>query len=368
MFIEKSRISNLLLMYLISGYIMGNALLVSFMDSISFHDSWLVMVTAYFVSVPIVLSYIVLIQKFPGKGFMQILELTYGSYIGKFISLLYCLFFFWLFILNTRKMGDFYSSLIMPETPQLVFILIFALICAYAVKSGIEVIARMSPLIVFFCVMVVASTFLLLLPSMDFTELLPILEIPMGTYVHSTHIIVAIFFGELIACLMALPTSNEIQKLWKFTFWGLTLSAVTFVAIAIRNTAVLGAASSIYIDASYQAVRHIDMGGFFTRIEILVGIAITISLFIKASVLLYAVILSISQLLRLSSLSTLILPIVGIAIVIANNVHESSVSEFNDAVNYYPFLSLPFTLIFPLLALVLAQIRKLPKQQGGERK
>ncbi|MFZ5944674.1 MAG: hypothetical protein ACOYVD_11225 [Bacillota bacterium] len=49
--------------------------------------------------------------------------------------------------INLREVGDF-SLLSLPETPILVFIILFALICASAVRNGIEIITRCSLILV----------------------------------------------------------------------------------------------------------------------------------------------------------------------------------------------------------------------------
>jgi spore germination protein KB len=45
--------------------------------------------------------------------------------------------------------------------------------------------------------------------------------------------------------------------------------------------------------------------------------------------------------------------------------YGSSVENFWFAVNVYPFYSLPFELVIPLLSLIVAIVRGLPKNKGG---
>lgn len=351
------RISNLQLMFLIISFIFGSVFYFSFIDGIAHHDSWLAIIAGYLISLPIILSFAAISKSYPNKNLIQISDSIFGSYIGKVISFLYCLFFFWQFMLDLKEVGIFYTSYIMPETPMPVFIIIFALTSGYAVKKGIEVIARISSIIVFYGILITVLTFLLLLRDMDFSNFLPIFDIPMEKYIQSAHIIMAIHFSGIIVFLPIMSFTNNSKKLTGYVVKSVTIGAIVILAISIRNTSVLGPSSAIYLDASYQAVRQIDIGDILTRVELVIALGLTISLFIRTCVLFYATVSCFSQLLRLNSYHALILPIGGIAVIIGLIVHGSSIGMFNDATNYYPFLVFPFEVIFPLLSLLITKIR-----------
>lgn len=359
------RISNLQLMFLITSYILGSVFYVSFIDSIAHHDTWLSIISAYLLSLPIILSFAAISKSYPNKNLIEILDSVYGSYIGKIISFLYCLFFFWQLMLNLKELGIFYTSYIMPETPMPVFIILFVLVSGYAVKKGIEVIARISYIIVFYGVFITVLTFLLLLKDMDFSNFLPVFDIPMKMYIQSTHIVFAIHFCEVFVFLTVMPFANHSEKLTGYVIKSVTIGALAVLVVSIRNTGVLGPSSVIYIDASYQAVRQINIGDIMTRVELVIALGLTISLFIRICVLFYATVSSFSQLFKLHTYHSLILPIGGIATIIGLIVHGSSVGVFNDATNYYPFLVLPFEVILPLLSLVIIKVRHIGKQKSG---
>lgn len=364
--IDRGKISSLQFMFLTAGFIQGSVNFIAFADSLTHHDSWLAILSAYFISIPFVLSYVFLSKRFPGKSLVQINAIIYGPYLGPLISILYIAFFLLLLSFNLIEIANYYNTFIMTETPVPVFVIIFVLACAYAVRHGIEVMARVSFTLLLYGVFVVTTTFALLLKDMDFSNFLPILEIPLKTFIQGTHIMVAIPFCDIVALLMVMPSLNNYKKIAKYTLWGLTISASLLFLIAVRNTAVLGPTALILVSASMQSIRLIDIGNFLTRVDLLIAFGIAIALFLKISILYYAVVMGISQVLRLRSYLPLILPLGSIAIILAMIAFESSIYEFNYALRYHAIYTIPFELVIPPLSLLIAKIRGLPVQTEGE--
>ncbi|MPW25469.1 GerAB/ArcD/ProY family transporter [Alkalibaculum sp. M08DMB] len=364
--IKEGKINNSQLMFLVASFMLGTSTFIHFMDTIAFHDSWLAILTAFVICIPFVLCYSALAKRFQGKDLIQINDIIYGSFLGKIISILYIVYFFLLLSLNLKGLGDFYVGYVMPETPKPVFIIIFALVCAYTVGHGLEPMARISHLTVTYAIFVITGTFLLLYSEVDFTNFLPIFELPIKDFIQSVHIVAAIPFCEVMVFLMVMPSLNNFGEVNKYMLLGFALGALCLLVISVRDTSVLGTSSFISNNAAYQTVRIIEIGEFFTRIEIVVAMGITICLFIKICVLYYITLASIAQLLKLKSYKTLIIPIGGIAIIIAFIAYDSIVSHNYSAKNYHVFYTIPYQFIIPPVSLLIAKLRRLPKRKGRE--
>lgn len=364
---ERSKISGSQLMLLISSSVLGSAIALSFMDTITGHDSWLTVLSGYAISIPPVLSYAFLAKRFPGMNIVQINDMVYGPYLGKLISLIYIAFFLLIFALNIRDVANFYIGLVMPETPILAYLIMLVLTCAYAVNNGLETIARINVFALILVVFSLTSTFFLLLNNnMHFTNFFPVFDISLKTYIHGTHIMAAVAFCEPVVFLMVMPYLNNYKQIVKYSFGGLSIAALIFVVTSVRNTAVLGPTALLMVSASYQAVRLINISNILTRIEFLVVIAMTAALFIKICLFYYATVSGISQLLKLRSFSTLILPIGCIAIILAITVYENEIIHSFSARNYHPILVFPIQFILPPVSLLIAALRGLPKQTSSE--
>lgn len=361
----REKISSSQLMALIIGYMYGSSLFIGFMDVIAKQDAWLVIVISFIASVPFILSYIYLAKRFPGKSLIQMNDIVYGKYLGKLVSVLYAAFILDIFAMNISALADFYTGSIMPETPKLIFMIVFTVVSAYAVKKGIEVIGRISWFAVVYSAFFVIISFLLLIVSMDFSSFLPAFQLPAKDYVQSAHIFTSIPFCNTVLFLMVFPVLNDVKKVGKYSFGGFAFAALTLFVVSVRNTAALGASAAVYTNAAYETVRLIDIGEVLTRIELFIALSITLAISIKSCVMYYATVKSVGQLCRVRSTTPLIIPLGVIAVVIAVILFNSTADTHEYFSKYHPFLTIPFEFIFPPLTLLIAKMRKLQGKAGG---
>lgn len=355
-------------MFLMIGFSMGSFLLISFMITLTKQDSWIVAILGYLVFIPFILAYVYLGKRFQEKNLIQIHDILYGRFLGKLVSIFYILYFFSLLAFNLRDVSVYYTSYIMPETPQVFFIIIFGLLCAYAVKKGIHCIAKISIVTVAFVGFVVILTTFLLIGKMDLKNFLPVLETPADKMYQATQIMTTIPYGEIVLFLMVIPYVKDKTKLAKYSISAVGIVAALYVIVIIRNFSVLGASGTIYTQPSFQAVRLINVGDFLNRIEALIALNNTIFMFIKISVIYFATVKSLSQLFNLKTYRPLIIPVGSIAIIYALVAHGSSnISHAEWGNKYGSFFEIPFVVIFPLLSVLIAKLRK-PKVKEGEKK
>jgi len=296
---------------------------------------------------------------------VQINDMVYGRFLGKAISIYYIFFFMMTLSFNIRDVGELYITFLMPDTPFIFLLIVFTATCAYAVTKGIEVLARVSHLFVVTGMLVITSTFTLLTSQMDFSNFLPLFELPFIRMFQGIHIVSAIPFGETVAFLMIMGCLNKTEHAVKSTFFGLLIGAVSLLIVAVRNTAVLGRTQAIWTAPSFQTIRLIDIGTVLTRMDFLIGIAQTILIFLKCSILFYVLAVALSHLLGLKSYLPLVLPIAGIEVIIAATVFQSPVDHAMITQNAGIIYSAPLIFIFPPLSLLIANIRGLPKNGKG---
>lgn len=368
MSIEKGKISSSQLIFLTAGFIQGSILLISYISGISESQTWIVILAAMVVIAPFIYSYVSLAKKFPGMNLIQINDIIYGSFLGKAISIYFIFFFIMTLSFNIRDIGNLYTNYLMTDTPMIFFLVIFSATLSYAVAKGIEVLARIAYLFVFVMIFVAVSTTLLLADKMNFSNLLPIFEISPIKFIHATHIMASIPFGEMIVFLMILSCLNKTEHAIKNTYIGVIIGTVTLLISAIRNTTVLGGTQSIWTSTSFQSTRLIDIGTVLTRLDILIAFGQTIVMFLKSSLFFYALVAALSQLLHLKSYLPLILPVAGIEVIIAATVFQSPVEQVMISVNAGIIYSVPLMYIIPVLSLMIAKMRGLPKYEGRKNK
>ncbi|AFM43017.1 spore germination protein, amino acid permease [Desulfosporosinus acidiphilus SJ4] len=363
---EQGKISSSQLMFLIAGLIQGSSLLVAFATKITKQNTWLVVLLGFAISLGLALIYVTLAQNFPEKNLIEINEIVYGKYLGNLISGLYIWFFFSIGSFNLRFVGDFSLTYLVPETPIIVILVMFAFICIWAVRSGIEVIGRLSGIFVIITLIEVITTSLLLIKQMKLTNFLPLFDLSLQDFIHGTHTMTSIPFGEIMIFLMIIPSVNKLNQVKSATLSGLCIGGFTVLFSTLRNTAVLGITATIMFSPSFEAVRLIDIAGVITRMEVLVASVLLITLFIKTSLLLYVTVLALAQLFRLRTYRPLVLPVCILMISFALLAFDSTMENALSAANDWPIVSIPFNFLFPLASLILIKIRRLHQGGGGK--
>jgi spore germination protein (amino acid permease) len=355
---KNEMISGSMLTYLMIGVLQGSAITLGFVYSITKQNTWLIIITSSIIIIPISLVYTALAYRFPKKNLIQINNIIYGKYLGSFISLLYTMWFIFLIPLNIRFIGDTLVNFLFPETPIIIFILMFTCICAYAVYKDIEVICRCSPIIVMICFMIVIATFLLLIKDMNLHNFLPLYNLSLKEFIQGNHIFISIPF-DISVFLMIYSSINNKEDIRRSTLKALLFGILFMLIISIRNTAVLGKLTSISVSSVYDVIGIINIAQLFTRLEAVVVINILISVFLKIVVYYYASVVSIAEIFKLNSYKILILPIGIISINFTIINFNTPLDEVYSASHIYPIFVLPLQILIPILSLCLARIRNL---------
>ncbi|HHW48785.1 MAG TPA: endospore germination permease [Clostridiaceae bacterium] len=364
--VEKGKICSSQLPFLIAGFVQGSALLIDFTVGITEHQTWMVILAGLIIATPVILSYVALIKRFPGMNVIQINNMVYGRFLGKAVSIYYIFFFLMTLSFNIRDVGELHVTFLMPDTPFIFFLAVFAATCAYAVTKGIEVLSRISYLFVLVGLVVPISTFILLIDQMDFSNFLPVFELPPVKLLQGVHIMLIIPFGETLVFLTIMGSLNKTGNAVKNTLVGLLIGTASLLVVAVRNTAVLGKTQSIWTATSFQSIRLIDIGTVLTRMDFLIGIAQMVLIFFKCCLFFYALTVALSQLLGLKSYLPLVLPLAGIEVIIAATVFQSPVDHAGITQNAGIIYSAPLIVIIPPLTLLVAKIRGLRKNEGGK--
>jgi spore germination protein KB len=339
-------------------------LTINFVYSITGHDTWIAVLVAFIIAVIFILLYLEIALKFPGKNLVQINDIVFGPYLGKLISASYIWFFFQYITHYMYFFNSFWITYIMPETPRVAFLIMFIFVCAMAVRNGIEVIARCTFLFIIIVMITILSVTVLLIPDMEFSNLLPIFQVEPLKFIQSVHIILVIPFCDIIAFLFILPYTSNKTQLRKPVLTALSLSAFQLLIVAIRDAAVLGPRMLIASSASFAVSRQIDIAHVLTRLDILVAITMLITVFMKVTIFYYVTVLGIAQTLKLRSYKPLLLPIGAIAIAIANNLYPSDMEQIYAGQFVWPFNASVSEFIIPIITMIIIAIRRLPKGEG----
>lgn len=356
--LENGKISSFQLVFLITAFITGASVFLNPAALYANQDLWLAVIAGLGESVVFILIYIKLVKKFPGKSMIQISEAVYGRYFGKAVAAFYLLYLLSLSLMYLRTFADFFTIVIMPQTPMLIFLVMFIIVCGSAIRQGIEVICGCNFVIIVLVIAEILLTLLLLIPNVDLNNFLPIFsDLSLGKFIKATNIAATIQFGDIVVFLMIFASLNKVEQTGKSIRLALIIGIILQLIIVFRNTSVLGITAPLYNFPSHQAVRLINIKNIITRIDVINDIALQMLMFTKITVLYYAVVLGSAQLLRMRTYIPLVIPIGTLIITLSFIIFDAGGPHWRFGADIYPFYALPFQFGIPLLTLIIATIR-----------
>lgn len=357
--LEGGKISNNQLVKLFLITVSSTAIL--FGPTISYRyarqDSWLSIILAAVYGIVLISIITSLGMIFKGKTIIQYSEIAVGKVLGKPISLLYCLFFIYINAFVVREFSELLVGVFLPETPMGFFTIAIIIASTYAVRKGLEVIARINDL--FFPLYVVAfiAVFALVIQEMDFKNLAPVLAegfMPVleGAYINT------VWFSEAIIAAMFIPYINKPGKTFKPLLLAVILLGLVGALTLIGVVATFGSQIELLEYPVLSLARYIRASDFLIRADPFIVFMWIAGVFVKIAVFHYCAVLAIAQLLSLKDYRPLVMPI-GIILAVLSIVLFSNIIELiNQIERLIPVLGLVIQGGIPAVLLIVAKLRK----------
>ncbi|WP_197058275.1 GerAB/ArcD/ProY family transporter [Brevibacillus thermoruber] len=296
-------------------------------------------------------------KMYPKETILQYSEQIVGRILGKCIGFVYLLFFLQLEWIVMREYGEVMVGQFLPRTPMIVILGSMLLVCASAVRGGVEVLGRAAQFFVPLFILVFGAITLLLVPDLEPENMLPVLE---------KGILPAIlgaveplkWFGEFIVISFMLPFLTDRER---GMTWGMITVIATMVTMAVINLVVLWLFGEITASLTYplvEAVRYISMGDFLEHIESLVMTIWVAGTFVKIAVIYYVLALGTAQWLNLADYRPVVFPI-GMLLIVTCIWPTPNLADLAVYLKIIaPIIGIFIQTLLPLLLLIIAVIRK----------
>lgn len=358
--LEGGKISSKQLMLLVITFIIATAILFlpAFPTKLAGQDAWLSVILAGAIGLLVALTVTTLGLRFPHQTLMEYSEEIIGTWPGKFIGLIYILFYLHLTSIVIREISLTVIMTLLPRTPLEVAIVVMTLVTAITVKYGLEVITRVNILCLFINVAAMLLVLMMLFKEMHLEYLTPVLSKGIFPVIRGS-ITPAGWFGEVCSVAFLLPFVNLPNQARRATIIGLLWVTLGLTTVVIVTVSIFGPVMTpLLIFPTLQAVRLINVAEFFQRIESILLLAWLLVNFVKISIFYYITALITAQWFKLSDYKPIVLPI-GIilsflALTLFRNVLE--VAGFLEKV--WGVYALPIEWGIPLMLLVIAVLRK----------
>ncbi|HYE09835.1 MAG TPA: endospore germination permease [Patescibacteria group bacterium] len=360
---NKEKISDIQGIKMVVLFIFGSTLVMGTGGEAE-RDMWISIVVALVLAIPLLMIYSRILSLFPGKDLFEILELNFGKFFGKLISIIFIWFAFHLGALVLRNFGEFISTVALPETPKIVPVIIFGLLCIWGAKAGIETLAKCAEYFIVFVMALIILFSLLVIPSMDMDNLLPIMGNGVGKAMSGVLSSLTFPFGETVVFMMVFSALPHKKSAYKVYIPALIFGGLVVIFIAFRNVLVLGPATikSVYFP-SYSAISRVNIGNFLQRMEIAVTIVFILSGFIKITVCLLAATKGVARVLGFDDYRILVTPIGLLMVNLARVIYKDIMEMFAWAFEVWPYYAFPFQVILPLLIWIFIELKQKAKNK-----
>jgi spore germination protein KB len=357
---EKEKISLRQFKILVLLFSLGSTILIvpSVLSSFAHQDGWLSAALGISLGGALISVYATLGNRYPNHSLMAYSELILGKWLGKCISILFYLFFLIIASLVLRNVGDFITTIIMPETPIQVIHFVFLLIIMLGAGLGLEVIARAGEIFLPWVLLCIGVLIGFLIPQIKVERLPPVFEASTKAIIHGSLSVLSIPYLEMVVFLMLYPAIHSNLKKGKGFIQAGFMGGMVIFSVTVLCIVVLGwDFTARHTFPSYTLAKKIQVGGFIQRIEVLVAIIWFVTIYFKLVVCFYSSLVGLQQILNLRTYRPFIVPSALMMFALAYLVYPNIIYFRDFASNIWPPFALTMGLFLPLCLLIVSYFR-----------
>ena len=326
-------------------------------------DMWLATLFATLQGMAMIyLGYIVL-RRTPKHDFVELGISLLGRWFGVLISLLMVAFFagafFTVMVTFVYHMRDYF----LPEMPLYIFVIAAVGIGWYGAYHGLEVMARMAYVGVFFVLLLNGLILVGSFHQIDLENLRPVAETGLPRILWASRHSDADWAIATMATAMILPMVRNPEVRGRSGIAGIAIGGLLVLLWPILETVVLSSeVAQQYIVACMKLARSAHMGHFIQRYEMIMVACFSVSSLLQIMMCLFASAHGVSKAIGWKDYRPMLIP-VGLALGGLAYWGVEDHMRAIDLLNVWPYLALPIAFGLPttLLALRLAMRRKVEK-------
>ncbi len=322
-------------------------------------DAWIAVGLGWVAAIPMILIYARIHYIFPSKDMFDIVELCFGKFIGKIITVVFVGYAIYWTADVLNNYGQFIEVVSFAETPKIMPIIVMAILCMWGIKGGIEILGRWSRFFFLFPLVILMMIIILSIDNMNIKNIEPILKEGYNPLIKGAFSVFSQPFVQMIAFTMIFSCFDKKNAPYKIYFIPFAIAGVYMTLLTLINILVLGSdrATSVYYPA-YAMVSKIDIGHILQRVEAIISISFILGGFVKVSVLLLCVCKGISKVFNYEGYRFIIAPIGLIIINLSYFQYDSVMNymEFNSDI--WPYYFFPFQVILPIIIWIVGEIKK----------
>ncbi|MDS1030311.1 endospore germination permease [Bacillota bacterium LX-D] len=318
--------------------------------------SWLLTTVSSLTALLGFLIYYQLIKRFPGLELNEILEIVFGTILGKILSFVLCLLFFYNSTLFIREFVEAIKIYEYPMTPPSFIMLFFILALIAALYHGLEGLTRTASFFFLYILAGIAMLLALGIYLYRLSNLYPLLGYGLGEIIFHG-IERSSVYGDVLLLTIVLKSLQGQEHFKKIGVISILLSgliiAICFLCYSLAFPYFVGLENTIPL---LGLARTIAYGNFFQRFESIFIFVWSISAIIATGANLYAALSIYCKTLRISDFRTLLPPLCILLFAVAF-LHADLSNVAYIYVSFFRFYGGIIYFGIPLLTLLVALMR-----------
>jgi spore germination protein KB len=358
---KQEKISARQFMILVFFYSVGTAILITpaGLAAEAGQDGWIAVSIGIGVSLLLVLLYNKVGSIYPHLTLVEKNEKIFGKWLGKSISFLLAFMAFHTGAELLVIVGRFMRTQILEETPLWALNSLFALIVIFALRLGIEVLARAAEILCVWFVLLFFILILFLAPEINIQYLQPSFEVEVKSLLKASFFFTGIFTFSPVLFLMIFPVNvNDAAKGKRGFLIGTLLGGMVLLIVTLLTVVVIGPElTAMQRYPSYVLAKKINIGQFVTRIEAAMAAIWLITIYFRLMIYTYAAVIGFSQILELKDYKPLVFPLGILMVVLSLKIYPTE-ADADQYFKVWPFYIATYGLLLPLLLLAVYKGRK----------
>lgn len=347
---------------------LGSAIVMN-VGSSAKQDAWISIAVATLFGIAIFAMYRLLQARQPASDLFELVQLSFGRWLGSVVILLYVIYFLYVAARVLRDFLELLSSAVLDHTPIEVLAFAFMLVAAYMIWLGLSTIMRTAELLFPIIMGILLVLFILLVIDRDyqFDNLKPILGEGIQPVVTSIFPTLLTFpFGELIIILVIIRYAAPASRVGLLSTAAVGFSGLILVGTAVLETITLGEKMKERTNFPYLlTIRDIAFGYFFERLEMIVVFVMFITILVKASLFLFGALKGMEHLVRIPYRES-VFPVACLVAILSIRIANSFAEHSIEGLKFTPyFVHLPMQLGIPLVMLVILGVKGARQRKGG---
>ncbi|WP_162463195.1 GerAB/ArcD/ProY family transporter [Paenibacillus psychroresistens] len=297
-------------------------------------------------------------NRYPGLTIIQYSPKIIGKWLGGLLGIYYIYYWFVFIMTTTMLHANFINALLLPKSPSIVANLTLFIICSLAVFTGIEVIARCNEFITLLILFFIIPLLILITKEGDINQLKPILGGGILPVLQGAIGPAGGFMNQLFILGWLLPYLNKPKKARTVSLIALFGISILIFFIVLLTIMILGPLAGNLTYPFLSVIQYVGIEGSFERLEAIAVSMWVTGIFVKISVTLFILCISISQLMGIRNYRDFIPPIALLSIIGSVFIHKNEMELHNFIVFTFPILAFLNQNLIPMLLLLIDTIKR----------